>query len=145
LGSPSTIQITLIIIGNSVRTTDWSLESFTMRTVSRFGVRTVTGFPQFLSFAFHNTTVLESFPSSGTDWFVDIGTVARVQTSPFMVHILETTFDGTLIFVGAAVHSADWVELIPTRAVEVGRLFPVGVVARALVAHGDIGAFHSAS
>jgi hypothetical protein len=42
-----------------------------------------------------------------------------------MVHILEAAFNGTFIFVGTAVHTTDWIELITARAVKVRRLFPI--------------------
>lgn len=128
-----TVQVALVVVCDSVAAADRRVESFAMRTMGGFSVRTLAGFPEFLVLTLHHTSVLVSLHSFGTDRFVDIGTVARVETSTFVFDHLMSTLDCTHIFVSGTILTTDWGELIIARTVEVGGFGPIEVVARTIM------------
>jgi len=99
----------------------------------------------FLTFTLHHTSVLESLIIFGTNWFIDIGTVAGVHAGALVLDHLVTALDGADVLVGGAVLPADWGELVVARTVVMGGLGPVEVVAGSGVRESNIGALESAS
>ena len=68
--------------------------------------------PQLFLGTFHEASILVGFSLSRANWFVDIGTVAWVETGSLMLDHLVTTLNCAFILVGGAILTTDWSELI---------------------------------
>ena len=106
------LKVALVIVSKTVSGADWSLQTFTMRAMGGLSFGAFTGLPELFLCAFHEASILVGLSFSGADRFVDIGTVARVETGTLVLDHLVTTLNSAFVFVGGTILTTDWSELI---------------------------------